>query len=1015
MSGVNAWTPLGPDCIIDGQMDDSGYRAPVSGRVTCIVLDGGTVYVGTAGGGVWRSEDTGISWTPLDDQQASLAIGAMVLDAAAHRLYIGTGEGNSGGRMQHGQGLLIYDTQAKTFLPRVAAIPTAQPRSKTLRSSCMLIEPAVGPSPQRLWLGTNDGLYYSEDAGQTWLKSVLTGASNQAVSSLVRVQDAGGAQMLAGWWGSFIRYAGGGSTTHNGGVFRKRPDQGFDALPKAVEPSNQLTNQAVGRTGMAVAPSNPQRVYVLMASNASADFYGLFRSDDGGQTWSKRHLPGDAAHPLKQSSYNHTLAVHPTDPDTLIVGEKALWRSSNGGDDWTRISAPSGTSPGTHSDQHAVVYDPAQPDRVWLGNDGGVWLSEDGGTTWHHRNRGLNTLQYYALVHHGAAEAVLLAGAQDNGTQRFTGHAGWNLVGFGDGFFCGIDSVNPQYWYSSYVYRNSAGKLSGIQRSDTAGTISSWAYVTDGMDGTEYANQQSEPFYVPFILDPVTPATLYLGTTRLWRSTDRGTTWTAVANLGGTVFSTATSVLPNKPSSWEGISNLCVDPNDTNVVYVGCRDGRVFQVILTLGANQAVVDAVWSVAAMPPLPPAWDTLAAGEPPQVSQSYCADLAVAKHPTVVPIAQRPVYVAFGHDYVSSSLPQHVFAGRIWAVDFSNRMAPVWTPLGKSQLDGIMPELPNLPHQQNPINALAFDPNDPQRLFVGCHKGVFETTDGGSTWHNFGQGLPNAPVVDLQLHPTHRLLRAATMGRSVWERPIDVIAAPDVSTADVFIRDNITDLGRYATPDDGIDPLNPPAHVRWFEGVDIKVDSKTFMGDFETPVSTQDYSANGPLDYIGFQQLPSDDLVRGRQSRIHVQLSNRGPQKATAVVVRVYWAHMNGENAPALPASFWANFPNSAPGGDNAWVAVAPAVTLTELPVGAPRVASFDFQPPDESTDIVLLAVMSCAEDPLNGSGTDLATVVRDNKHLAVRRVNVAYGTAEIVITLLAVAGVVAGVAVAAAAAG
>jgi hypothetical protein len=499
----------------------------------------------------------------------------------------------------------------------------------------------------------------------------------------------------------------------------------------------------------------------------------------------------------------------------------------------------------------------------------------------------------------------------------------------------------------------------------------------------------------------------------LWRSTDRGTTWQAVANQAGTVFTTATSVLPAKPSASEGISNVCIDPNDTNVVYVGCRDGRVFQVILTLGANQAVIDAIWSVPATPPTPAAPDPLAAGEPPQVKQSFCTDLAVPKHPGPVPMAQRPVYVAFGQDYLSWNLPEHVTAGRIWSVDFTNRMVPVWKPLGKSQLDGLMPELPHLPHQQNPVNALAFDPNNPQRLFVGCHKGVFETTNGGASWNSYAQGLPNAPVVDLQLHPTRRLLRAATMGRSVWERPIDVVAAPDVSTTDVFIRDNITDLGRYATPDDGIDPLNPPEHVRWFEGVDIKVDSKSFFGNFETPTSTQDYSANGPLDYIGFQQLEHDDFVRGRASRIHVQLSNRGPQKATGVVVRLYWAHMNDDQVPALPGTFWTGFPATTPSVAEVWQAVAPAANLAELPVGAPRVLSFDFQPPDESADLAVLAVMSCTEDPLNGSGTDLATVVRDNQPVAVRRVHVGYSTAEIVLTLLAVAGVVAGVAVAAAA--
>jgi len=112
---------------------------------------------------------------------------------------------------------------------------------------------------------------------------------------------------------------------------------------------------------------------------------------------------------------------------------------------------------------------PANPSRVWLGNDGGVWLSIDGGTTWASRNRGLTNLQYYALVHHPQVDSVLLAGAQDNGTQRFAGHPGWTLIGGGDGFYCGIDPAEPRYWYSSYVYRDSTNAITAIERSDSVG------------------------------------------------------------------------------------------------------------------------------------------------------------------------------------------------------------------------------------------------------------------------------------------------------------------------------------------------------------------------------------------------------------------------------------------------------------------------------------------------------------------------------------------------------------------
>ncbi len=1016
MSGANQWTPLGPDCIIDGQMDEGDGRAPVSGRVTSIVLDGGTVYVGTAGGGVWRSNDTGATWSPLGDQQASLSVGAMVLDAAAKRLYIGTGEGNSGGRMQHGQGLLIYNTQTQTFLPRVSAIPTAAPQATLIRTSCMLLEPAAGAAPQRLWMGTNRGLFYSTDQGQTWLVSTLTGAGTQEISSLAQVQDATGTQLLAAWWGgSYYAVAADGTpvlTTANGGVYRKQADLNFTALLTDVEPSNQLTNQAVGRIGLAVAPSNPQRVYVLMASNASDDFHRLYSSSDGGLTWLQSGLPGDAARALKQSSYNLTLAVHPTDPDTLIVGEKALWRSTDAGASWACISAPSGTSPGTHSDQHAVVYDPAHPGRVWLGNDGGLWLSEDGGTTWAHRNRGLNTLQYYALVHHTGADTVLLAGAQDNGTQRFAGHPGWNLVGYGDGFFCGIDGADPRYWYSSYVYRDGAGQLSGIQRSDNAGGIDSWAYVTTGIDPSEYRDHDSEPFYIPFILDPATPTTLYLGTTRLWRSVNRGLSWQAVARLDGTVFSTAWSVAPDKPRAAEGISCINIDPNDPTLIYVGTYRGAVYQVQLkAFDAAQQATDADWSARAMPPVPAPALVQTPNQPELVRMAYVADVAVPKLAAAGTLAQRPLYVAYGSDYLSWNRPQRVHQGRVWKVDFTDPAHPAWTPLGSNQLDGQLPEPPNIPHELNFANALAVDPTNPQRVFVGCHSGVFETTNGGSSWAPYGQGLPNVPVVDLQLHPTRRLLRAATMGRSVWERPIDAIAAPQLTTADVFVRDNIVDLGRYTSHANDPDPLNPPGQVNWEQGVDIKVDARTFTGDFAAPASTLDYTPGGAIDYIGFQALAHDSFVQDRESRVYVQVSNRGPQKATGVTVGLYFAQVSGGNPPPLPANFWTLFPDGSPSGD--WSRAGDKVVLGEVPAGSPRVARFVVDAPSSLGDCAVLVVVTSNEDPVNASGTDVATVVQSFKHVALRVVPVEVNTAEVVVALLLLAGVVAGTAVAIAA--
>jgi hypothetical protein len=498
------------------------------------------------------------------------------------------------------------------------------------------------------------------------------------------------------------------------------------------------------RIVLAVAPSNSERVYLALGrTNGTWD--GIYRSNAGGKVWTKIGFPTPTSplRPLGQSHYNIILAVHPTAPDTIYFGETGIWRTTDAGATWTDLAS---AAPGTHSDQHALAFDGANPSRVWLGNDGGVWLSTDGGTTWASRNRGLANLQYYALVHHPQADSVLLAGAQDNGTQRFAGHPGWTLIGGGDGFYCGIDPAEPRYWYSSYVYRDSSNNIAAIERSDSAG--GNWVTKTSGIDPTEYA-AGVQPFYVPFICDPSAPQVLWLGTTRLWRTQDRGESWLAVRKADGTLFSTTTAA----PHRSTGINCIAVDPNDGSNVYVGTVDGQLIRVHIDS------VDATGQA----------DRDGHGRPqhrrrgpPDVGE--ITDIAIPKLAAGATLA--PVYAVQGSSYLtfSGSEPFASPAGRVWKHDFTSGAATDWTPLGATLPAVAFPSGPDLPFQWNFVNAIAIDPTDPQRLFIGCHMGVFESRNGGGAWTATHAGdLPFAPVVDLQFHPTHRLLRAATMGRA------------------------------------------------------------------------------------------------------------------------------------------------------------------------------------------------------------------------------------------------------------
>ena len=977
----NKWTLLGPTGVLDGQMHlPSTPDGPtISGRVTCVARGAGGTFIGTAGGGVWHTADEGVSWKSLTDFLACASIGALAFDGANNRLWIGSGEGNRAGRAMFGQGLFMLDTttlnNATPTITRFVNLPAPRLADdfRRLRTAQILLEPNGG-NPPIVWWATNEGLFRSVDSGANWTQPVFNGAASSDVASLALCTSTGTPRMLAALWDQrlYIRQA-------------ADPNQ-FDAVTTDLGalPAPPIMGQ---RLVLAVAPSNPERVY-LAVGTASSSWDGIYKSDAGGKGWVKMTLPVPTSpqRPLGQSHYNIILAVHPTLPDTLYFGETGIWRSTTGGAGWTDLAS---ALPGTHSDQHALAFDAADPSRVWLGNDGGIWLSTDSGSTWASRNRGLSTLQYYALVHHPTNESVLLAGAQDNGTQRYAGHPGWNLIGGGDGFYCAIDPQQPRYWYSSYVYRDSAGAITAIQRSDAVGA--NWVYKTSGIDPTEYA-AGTNPFYVPFICDPTQAQVLWLGTTRLWRSQDRGETWLAVRKGDGTLFSTTAGA----PHVFTSINCITVDPNDANNLYVGTNNGQLIRVHIDSVTAAGQATATITVAR-----------STGAAPLTATLGITDLAVPRLAGGSPLA--PVYMVQGSSYLTftGTEPAPVTAGRIWKYDFASGAAPDWTALGASLPPVAFASGPNLSFEWNFVNAIAIDPNNASRLFVGCHMGVFESTNGGTAWTpTFNNDLPFAPVVDLQFHPTRRLLRAATMGRSVWERPVDPIGTPETQ-ADIFIRDNVIDIGRFDTPVSGADPLAVTGDLSWFDAVDIKVDaSATFEGGFQTAPGTIDYTPGGAIDYVGFQRLTSEGLLKDCDTRVYVQAFNRGPSAANNVKARVYWCERLGDGGfPALPGNFWASFPDGALAGAGAWHPVGAAQTQARVLPGDPHVFTFEFSAPSGSNDVGLFAVLSCDEDPIAETRTDVQLVATTNKRTALRRADLSSSTGSIVLGVLIAVGMAA----------
>ncbi len=952
------WTPVGPSVIYNGQLTGNG-NAPVSGRCTAILVhptDPNTVYAGTASGGVWKTTDAGNNWQPIMDDQINLSIGAMAFDPNnANRLYVATGEGNPGGEILAGGGLLIYDaTSGAWTLQNYTDLVGRSVRS-------MVIKP--GAAPYTIWLATDAFVVESTDGGAHFTKLQFLNPEKPgfyAGSSFSDIAyNAADDILYAAAWGD--------------GVYQRVGAGAFTKIPRG--PGTLPGGSTLGRIALGICKNHPQNLYVSYG-DSSSKFLAIYFSADKGATWTAVNLPSPSDK-LGQSDYNHYLAVDPDTPTILFFGELKLWRSTDGGTHWTDSTASHNDSPGIHSDQHCLAISPSDKTKVWAGNDGGVWFSSDSGVSFFSRNRGLQTFQYYSLAQHPDDASILLAGAQDNGSQRYEGHPAWDLSSAGDGFFCAIDSVETFRWYSAYVYLQD-GKIKAIQRSEKAGKAGSWDYVVDGISNT--FNNNAWPFYVPFVIDPTDHHVLYLGTNSLYRSDHFGDNWQAVYTDPATKapWMTSSNAATMKTAAVT-ITAIAVNPTDGTHVYVGTADGNVFML-------QRQADGSYKVTQLAGLP--------------AGGYISDLAVA--PPIAPATTSYVlYAALGSPEVSGIGVTNFAQGRIF---MRNVLTDAnWTPLSKPGLDRTVSGIV-IANGQNPINAITVDPDNPKTIYIGCDSGVFRTTDQGANWSLYSDNLPNVAIADLQFHRKTKLLRAATMGRSIWEIDTGASAASPPATT-IFIRRNIIDTGRDPLPPaDAVDPFDPSNHINPFSGADIKIDTPLFLG-FDTPASFQTYGdTNSGADYIAFPQLDTSNVLRrNKQSRLYAEVMNRGPADATNVVIRAFYAAKVGNKYPNLPADFWTKFPSSDP-DLSTWKTCGAAVTLGTIRAAQPKVAMWELPetPPATQDPVGVLVVATSTEDPVGLSDFDPNTLAVSSRHLVLREASVNMSTADVVVLILLAVG-------------
>ena len=683
----------------------------IGGRVTALAVapGGTTIYLGAANGGVFKSTNSGVNWTPVTDGLGweLFSIGALALDPTdANVVYAGTGEANNSVDSYDGNGLLRSSDGGQTW--------TSLGLQATARIARVAVDPA---NPSRIFVaamgtqfstGPERGLYRSEDGGQNWSKVLFVSDSTGANDVLIN--PAHPETVYCATLERVRRYTYRRAHGPESGIWRSA-DHGttWTRLTSGLP----TPSDSVGRIALALCATKPWIVYAQIGSGNITNLQwvglGMYRSVNGGANWSRR----DSGNSFRGAFggfvwYFGDMAVDPNNSDIVYAQGQYLRRSTNGGQ--TFSTAWDGA---IHVDQHGMWIDPVNSSHVYVGNDGG-FFSTTNLSSWF-KSVDLPISQFYAGCVDPSNANRLGGGMQDNGQWLTDGSpTAWYEINLGgDGFYTLIDPTNSNIVFTEY---QNACSGAGPWRSTDNGVSGSYG---TGITSTDRFN-----WCAPFVMDPTDHNVLLFGSHRVYKSIDNGLSWTAVS---GDLTS-----YPNPPSAltYHTITTLDISPADPQHYYAGTDDGRVWRSI----------DAGVS----------WTNISAGLPLYYVTRVTAD----------PVAPDVVYAClsgFGQDQHSP----HVFR--------STDQGATWTPIA-----GNLPDAP--------ANDLVVDPGDPNTLFLATDVGVYFTRNLGGEWNALGLGMPLQAIFDLTLHQPSRTLVAATHGRSQWK--INVSALPVA-------------VGRTATP--------------------------------------------------------------------------------------------------------------------------------------------------------------------------------------------------------------------------
>ncbi|MBI4467859.1 MAG: hypothetical protein HY650_00900 [Acidobacteria bacterium] len=689
------WREIGP-AIMGGRIDDFAV----------VESNPAIVFAGTASGGVWKTTNSGTTWDPIFDNEPVSTIGDLAIAGTDPSIvWVGTGEQNNRQSSSWGNGVYRSMDGGRTWAHmglkeshHIGRIVLHPGNPDTVYVACL----------GRLWGPNRErGVYKTTDGGRTWKSSLFVNEDTGVVDIAIDHQSPNTLYAAAF---QRRRTAFGYNGSGPGSALYKTNDGGFTwkKLTKGLPEGGET-----GRIGVTVYRSNPNIVYALVEHAKG----GVFRSEDKGETWTKMSDTNP------RPSYYSQVIIDPNNDQRIWVMGAPMYYSEDGGKTFRTNLVQR-----IHGDFHALWINPANSDHMILGSDGGIHWSYDRGRTWDF----VNTLalgQFYEVGVDMRKPYYICGGLQDNGSwcgpsatpyQQGITNEDWFRVGGGDGFYVEID---PTDFNTVYAESQDGNLFRRDLRTNESRPI-------------RPEPKEGEPRYrfqwnSPIVISSHDARTVYYGGNMLFKSTDRGDSWTKLSGdlttgierdklpIMGKVPDKETRSRHDGVQLYPAMTTLSESPLRPGVIWVGTDDGNL-QVTVDDGKT-------------------WLNVAGKVPGVSAGTYVSRVVASRH------AEGTAYVTFdGHR--SNDFKAYVFT----TTDYGQ----TWQSISRGISD-----------QNGTVNVIREHPENPDLLFVGTEYGLFVSFNRGANWQRLKINLPTVPVDDIVIHPRENDLILGTHGRSIW----------------------------------------------------------------------------------------------------------------------------------------------------------------------------------------------------------------------------------------------------------